>query len=178
MIKWQKKRLSDGADIGPPGELPPDLVGLSETSLAALDWTSEALGYRGFGFVPVVDMASAKTDKLELLQAKRDAVIDGGCAVPGVGTFYTDLKGLVNVNGAVTGAILATMAGQPFEVRFKLMDGSRVTLDGAGVMAVGPLVLLKVAAAHSHAQDLEDEIESAADIAALEAIDIESGWPA
>ena len=53
MIKWQKIETPAGDTVGAPGDLPPDLVGLSEDSLADLSWTSEDLNYRGFGFLPV-----------------------------------------------------------------------------------------------------------------------------
>ncbi len=50
---YQRKLLSDGSDIGVPGELPAELRGLADVSLADLSWADDVLGYSGHGFVPV-----------------------------------------------------------------------------------------------------------------------------
>ena len=52
MILYQRKTLP-GGNVGQPGPLPADLVGLQEESLANLSWTDPALGYIGHMFVPV-----------------------------------------------------------------------------------------------------------------------------
>lgn len=54
MTLYQRRRLPS-TDIGSPGPLPKDLIGLKDQSLADLGWTDPALGYRGFGFFPVPD---------------------------------------------------------------------------------------------------------------------------
>lgn len=52
MILYQKKTVA-GQPVGAPAELPFDLVGLSDETLAELSWTDPALGYHGFKFEPV-----------------------------------------------------------------------------------------------------------------------------
>jgi hypothetical protein len=52
---YQKRLLAGSVDQGEPGPLPADLVGLSDASLANLDWTYEPLGYRGYGFFPILE---------------------------------------------------------------------------------------------------------------------------
>lgn len=52
MLAYQKRELPS-TDVGDPGDLPADLVGLADVSLADLAWTDPALGYQGFGFFPV-----------------------------------------------------------------------------------------------------------------------------
>lgn len=52
MIAYQKRQLP-ADDIGEPGDLPAELQGLADISLADLIWTDEALGYHGFGYFPV-----------------------------------------------------------------------------------------------------------------------------
>jgi hypothetical protein len=52
MLKYQKVD-AEGSHVGEPGDLPLCLVGLKDVSLANLDWTDPALGFVGFGFLPV-----------------------------------------------------------------------------------------------------------------------------
>ena len=177
MINWQKKRLSDGSDVGTPDNLPLDLQGLADESLADLGWTAEELGYRGFGFLPVVDLPSAKAEKWERAKLQRSAAIDAGCTVPGVGTFDTDADSRANITGAVTGAIVAAGAGEPFAITWKLADNTFVPLDGPGMIGVGVAVLEFVSACHARAQVLALAIEAAVDVAELDGIDVEAGWP-
>lgn len=53
MIQYQRKNLADNSDIGAPADLPPELVGLADDSLADLSWADPSLGYSGQGFIPV-----------------------------------------------------------------------------------------------------------------------------
>jgi hypothetical protein len=43
-------------DVGEPGPLPEELIGLASDSLEDLSWTDEFLGYRGDGFFQVDDV--------------------------------------------------------------------------------------------------------------------------
>lgn len=52
MIAYQKRQLPSD-DVGEPGDLPLELQGLADISLADLIWTDVALGYHGFGYFPV-----------------------------------------------------------------------------------------------------------------------------
>lgn len=53
MILHQKIELATSAEVGGPTILPLELQGLDDASLADLDWVDEALGFQGFGFLPV-----------------------------------------------------------------------------------------------------------------------------
>lgn len=55
MSLYQRKLLSDDSDIGEPGPLPGDLVGLADESLADLSWVAASQGYVGAGYFPVAD---------------------------------------------------------------------------------------------------------------------------
>lgn len=118
-----------------------------------------------------------KAAKWELAKANRDAAIDAGCTVPGVGTFDTDLLSRTNIHGAVTAAAIASGQSLPFSVPWKLQDNTIVTLDAPTTIAAGMAVMQRTSDCHAHAQGLGIAIEAAADFAALEAIDIETGWP-
>ena len=52
MILYQRQTLAD-ANLGKPGPLPAELVGLEDVSLADLSWADPALGFKGEKFVPV-----------------------------------------------------------------------------------------------------------------------------
>lgn len=108
---------------------------------------------------------------------RRDQAVDGGCAVAGVGTFDSDPLSRSNINGAVTGALIAQMAAQPFAVNWKLADNVIVSLDATEMIAAGMAVMAHVAACHANAQAIGTAIATAADFAALDAIDIGAGWP-
>lgn len=119
-----------------------------------------------------------KLEKWVAAKAFRDSVIDGGHDVPGIGRFDTDPVSRGNINGAVTGAMVAQMTGAPFAVPWKLADNSVVMVpDAATMIAIGVDVLAFVSACHAHSQALGLSIEAAADEAALDAIDTEDGWP-
>jgi len=124
------------------------------------------------------ELTAAKAAKWAAAKALRDAAIDGGCTVAGIGRFDTDLISRSNINGAVTGAMIAQAASQTFAVTWKLADNSIIGLDAADMITAGLAVLTHVSACHAVAQTIGLAIEAAQDFAALEAIDIESGWPA
>lgn len=57
-MDYQRKRLSDGAKIGPPGSLPAELQGLDDATLSDLSRGLDpeacaARGFTGHGFFPV-----------------------------------------------------------------------------------------------------------------------------
>lgn len=52
MILYQMQTLA-GVDIGDPGPLPAELVGLSDESLADLSWVDPARGFADRRFVPI-----------------------------------------------------------------------------------------------------------------------------
>lgn len=122
-------------------------------------------------------LADAKALKWAQARRKRDAVIDAGVAVQGIGTFDSDPTSRANINGAVMMAFIAQSTAQPFLIGWKLADNSVVVLNAAQMVGAGVAVGERVAAVHAHAQTLGTAIQSAADHAALEAIDVEVGWP-
>lgn len=124
-----------------------------------------------------VSLARAKAAAWAAVKAKRAAVQIGGCATT-LGPVQTDLESRGLINGAVTMAMLALSAGAPFEMAFTLADNSTVAIDAAGMIALGQAVGAFIATAHARSVALRALIDAAGDIAAIEAIDIETGWPA
>ena len=123
------------------------------------------------------ELAYAKAAKWEQAKIIRDQQIDLGCAVPGVGTFDTDLLSRTNIHGAVTAAAIASSQSLAFEVPWKLKDNSIIALDAPTMIGAGMAVMQRTSDCHAHAQGLGLAIEAAVDFAALDAIDIETGWP-
>jgi hypothetical protein len=127
--------------------------------------------------LPVPPLAVAKAAKWEQAKAERDRRIAAGCAVPGIGTFDSDDPSRSNITGAVTMALIAQAAGQPFSIGWKLADNTVATLDAAQMIGAGVVVGQYVAACHANAQALGQAIEAAGTIAALGDINIGAGWP-
>lgn len=127
---------------------------------------------------PTISLDSLKLATWERVKAQRDACIDTGTTVPGVGPFDSNLTSRININGAVTMAQIALGQGEPFEISWTLADNSVAVLDGPTMIAAGVAVGEHVSACHARAQVLRGEIEAAADRAALDAIDLTQGWPA
>lgn len=125
-----------------------------------------------------IPFASQRESKWAGAKARRDAEIDRGVTVPGLGTFDSDEISRSNINGAVTMALIAKSAAQPFAMGWKLQDNSVVQiLDADTMIAVGVAVGNHVAACHGRAQQLGIAIQSAKDEAGLNTIDIAAGWP-
>lgn len=111
-------------------------------------------------------------------KAYRDSRIDAGVSVPGVGVFDSDEISRGNITGAVTMAMIAKGAGQPFAMGWKLKDNSIVQVTNADAMiGVGVAVGSHVAACHAAAQAIAVAIQAAANVSALDAIDITAGYP-
>lgn len=122
-------------------------------------------------------LAQAQAEKWEMVKRRRDAAIASGVSVPGIGIFDSDPVSILNISGAVTGAIMATLASEAFAISWKLANNSVVMLDAAQMQTVGSVALGYVAAAHANAQALGLTIQAATTTAQVSAIDIEEGWP-
>jgi hypothetical protein len=124
-------------------------------------------------------LLAAKDAKWERVKALRAEKLAAGCTIPGVGAFQTDERSMANIHEAVTGALLAAAAQLPYTIEFTLADNTRPTFNGAQMMAIGKVVGERKSAIHDYSQDvLKVAIYAATDHAALDAIDIETGWPA
>ena len=127
---------------------------------------------------PAKPLPIAKAELWAEAKAQRDALLDAGCNVPGIGRFDTDAASRLNLAGAVLGAVMAARAQQPFSIDWKLADNTIATLDGAQMQQVGLAVLARHSAIHKRAQVLGNAIENAANANALKAVNPDTGWPA
>lgn len=111
------------------------------------------------------------------VKRKRRNVELNGCNTP-LGVMDTDETSQRKINGAVTMAILAMIASQPYLEAWTMKDNSVVDHDGPAMIAAGVAVGTHVANCHAVATALRVEIEAATTIAELEAIDIDAAdWP-
>lgn len=124
--------------------------------------------------IPLDELRAAKWAAAEAI---RDAEVSKGFAVPGVGTFHTDLESRSNITGAVVGAVVSQLTNKPFSTPWKLAGDVVVQFDGPQMIACGMAVLSGVTGCHANAQKIGKAIAAAKDIAALDAIDIEAGYP-
>jgi len=106
---------------------------------------------------------------------KRDR--QNGTAVTSQGTVDSDPESRNKLNGAVLMAMLSIQNSQSFSIDWTLSDNSSVTLNAPAMIAMASEVGTHVATQHAYAKALKDAIEVAADHAALDAIDIQTGWP-
>lgn len=126
---------------------------------------------------PVLSVAERKLEMVESIKSIRDARIAGGTTVQGVGVFDSDDAARLNITGAVVMAQVAIAANQPFSMSWKLANNTLVTLNAQQMIAVGLAAGTHVAACHARAQALGVAVQGAADHAALDAININIGWP-
>ena len=124
------------------------------------------------------ELAVAKLAKWEAVKTLRDQHIDGGCFILGTGTFDSDPISRSNITGAALGASISASQEQEFSISWKLADNSIKTLNGAQMIAVGMGVLTHVATCHAVAQQFGLAIDAATTFTALNAIDLDTGWPA
>ncbi|CAI2936167.1 DUF4376 domain-containing protein [Aminobacter niigataensis] len=117
-------------------------------------------------------LSDQKAAKLAAVATQRWEVETGGITVGGA-AIATDRVSQSLINGAYNGAIRhpATI------IKFKSVDGW-VTLDAVTMITIGDAVFFHVQACFAHEEVLATAIDAAPNEAALNAIDINAGWPA
>ncbi len=139
------------------------------------DWVHSADGKSLIAWSPPLPWIAMR--KWGDVKGKRSAVIAGGLTVPGIGTFDTDDEARSNVTGAAIAAQSALMSGHPLTVEWTLSDNSRIELDAQQIIQVHMAGVAFINMAHERAAVLRAEIEAASTRAALDAIDVDAGWP-
>lgn len=136
-----------------------------------------ALAPDGSLVYPQRSLAESKADCWFRVKNRRAAAIAGGVNVPGIGIVQSDETSKLKISGAVQMAMIAQGAGAPFSVVWTLADNSTATLDAAQMIGMGLAVGQHEYVCHSNARNFRAQIEAAATIAEIDAIDIEAGWP-
>lgn len=117
-------------------------------------------------------LAQARTDKLAALSERRWQAETGGTLVGGV-----PVKTDASSTAKITAAYVQAKENPNFTVNWKVATAMFVTLDAATIIAIGDAVTAHVQACFDNEMALTASIMLAADVAALDAIDINSGWP-
>jgi len=90
----------------------------------------------------------------EFIKSERDKQ-EAGLFEWGGHVFQADKE---RVNGAVTGALIAQAAGQPYSDTWTLADNSTIPLTGSDIIAMGIALLQHVSACHAKGRVLRNEI--------------------
>lgn len=123
-------------------------------------------------FVPAVDMSlsDAKTAAREALAARRYAAETGGIVVNNL-QIATDR----HTQSVLTGARILAKEDANYSVNWKGPQGWLV-VNAAGIIAMADAVAAHIQACFDNEKALSDQIDAAADVAAVRAVDLESGW--
>lgn len=124
----------------------------------------------------VEDVEGRRAARWAEVKALRDVCESGGAATP-LGTVDSDPVSIGRITGAVVMAQVALSAEAPFSIDWTMADNSVVAHDAAAMIAMGVAVGAHVDAVHARARTLRAALDEAASIAALDAIDITTGWP-
>lgn len=117
-------------------------------------------------------LAEMKATKLAALAARRWQAETGGIVVGGL-----SVKTDEDTQRKITGAYVQALQNPSFTVKWKIATGVFVTLDDATILVIGDAVTAHIQSCFDKEADLTADILAAADEAALDALDIESGWP-
>lgn len=139
----------------------------SETGeVEQVDLTPEEIAAR----TPTIEQSRA--DKLADLAERRWRAETGGTTVNGM-PVRTDRESTAKI----TAAYVQAKDNPFFAVRWKVDVGVFITLDAATIIALGDAVTTHVQACFGNEDALTVSILAAQDQAALDAIDINEGWP-
>ena len=144
------------------------MIPIDNGSPVASGWS-----YDGAFSPPVPSMSAARNAMLDALADLRWRHETGGTVVGG-----TPIKTDAASTGKITAAYVQAKADAGFTVNWKVATGFFATLDAATIIAIGDAVTAHVQACFDNEMALTTQIMMAADLSALMAIDLESGWPA
>lgn len=141
-----------------------------------IDAPPDADAARFDGAAWVAELPVLRRRRWEQAKFVRDARMQAGCATP-LGRVDTDDDSQRKINGAVSGAMIAALSGQPFTIDWTMSDNAIVTHDGPAMMAMGIAVLTYLAQCQAAGTAARAAIDAAGDAAAIAAVDIEAEYP-
>lgn len=117
----------------------------------------------------VVNLPEAQASKWEEIKRARDGAEFGGFTHDGR-AYDSDLASVQRISGAVSMAMIAAGAGEPFSKDWTLADNSVVTLSGEEMISVGMALGSHVSDVHATARTLRAQIEAASTLEQVNAI--------
>lgn len=147
----------DGSLCFPEGE--PDAVALPE------------------GYWEDRDLSEAKRLAWARVKAIRSALRADGFTLAGLGTFQTEGEALDNLIGLGVASIFAALGGQSFTVQWTMADNSTAPISSGQAGPMFLAMMQRADAIQQRSRVLRAAIDAATDMAALQAIDIDAGWP-
>lgn len=122
-------------------------------------------------------LASAKALALARIEGRREVAFASGMATP-FGRVQTDPLSVRNIQGKSSAAAIALFRGEPYSAEFRLEDNTQASMTGEQLIGLGELLDAHGSACYQRSWDLKDDVLAADTVEAVEAIDIDSGWPA
>jgi hypothetical protein len=119
-----------------------------------------------------LSISAARAAKLAALAARRWEEETAGITIAGV-AIMTDRES----QGLITGAALAATLDPGYSAAWKTAAGAFVTLSASEILAIAHGVRGHVQGCFDREAELAHLIHAAADQAALDAVDINVGWP-
>lgn len=164
--------LTDGSRLLLPWPLPDPLPVMTAAQHAEVEaWV--AAGSPLYG--PTLE--EAKATALARLADRRWQAETAGVAHAGH-TWHTTQDGRVNIAGAVQAAAMfeGVHGAGTWSTDWKTVHGW-ASVDLATIQAAGLAVVAHIQACFAREKQIADAIEAAATVAAVQAIDLEEGWP-
>lgn len=121
-----------------------------------------------------IPLDELKAQRLEEIAYRRWQAEIGGFTGPDDVQYPSDELAQAKVNGAVT---LLDKDPTLTEVDWELGRNNWITMPAAQVQAMGVLIGRHIQACFTHSRGLMAQVQAAADVAELLAVDIETGWP-
>ena len=119
-------------------------------------------------------LEAKRSKTLRRINEMREAVVNGGCLTPS-GVVDTNEISRNNVAAACQVALRASLTEAPYSVVWRLLDNSEVTVDAAGMLAIGDAVLFHVDRAYRLSWTLKAQVEAATSIEQIDNIPL-VGW--
>lgn len=124
----------------------------------------------------VDDLAAVRATRSAAATAYRDRRIASGCTTS-FGVADADDVSRANILGAVSMAMIAKGAGDPFSIQWRMHDNSYQTFDADQMIQFGVEVGSFINTCYQASFAVKNAIEAAATRADIEAVDITAGYP-
>lgn len=138
-----------------------------------IDAAPDPLADEWDGSAWVKSLTFFRAQRIEAVKARRDQAEWGGCATA-FGRVDSDPDSQRKVVGADR---MAEKLGEAFSVAWTMQDNSSVVHDAVAMGAMALAVGIHVATCHAVGQAKRAAIAAAETVAAVEAVDLEEGWP-